>query len=56
MISATFGQVLRAERDHFNAQFVAARHSDLKLDADSFAQFLTDVVDPIVQAVDASRP
>lgn len=56
MISATFAQVLRSGRDHFNAQFATARHADPKLDGESFSRLLAEVVDPIVQAVDASRP
>lgn len=56
MISAQFAQVLRSGREHFNARFAVARHADPNLDPESFMQFLGDVVDPLIQAVDAACP
>jgi hypothetical protein len=48
--------VLRSGRGELNAHFAAARVRHPDLDADVFADFIRDAVDPLVAAVERVRP
>ncbi|HEY2853623.1 MAG TPA: hypothetical protein VGJ18_12295 [Gemmatimonadaceae bacterium] len=56
MVSEQFARVLRASRDELNARFAEARQRYPSLAADGFMEFLKDVVDPLICAVDAVAP
>lgn len=55
-LSDTTAQVLRSARSELNARFAAARHVRPALDAEAFAAFVRDLLDPLVVAVEAVRP
>ena len=46
-------QVLRSAREDLNARFAAAKRMRPSLDPDAFTEFLCEVVDPLITAVDA---
>jgi len=55
-LAPAFAGFLRNARDELNARFAEARRLRPDLDADAFAAFLRDTVDPLVRAVDAAAP
>ena len=56
MVSEQFARVLRSSRDELNARFAEARQRQPALAADAFLDFLRDVVDPLICAVDKACP
>jgi hypothetical protein len=56
MLSDSFVRVLRAERDGLNARVADTRQRMPNFDTAAFSDFLSDVVDPLVRAVDGVRP
>ena len=55
-ISAPLASVLRSERGDLNARFAAARIRHPDLDATMFADFVREALDPLVTAVERTRP
>lgn len=51
MIAPAFAEILRTQRDAFNARFTAARRRWTHLDATDFSLFLRDQLSPLVAAV-----
>ena len=56
MVCEAFASVLRAAREDLNNRFATARHVFPTLDGESFSEFLRDIVDPLIAAVEAARP
>ena len=56
MISATLAETLQARRSDFNARFRLAAQRYPQLDGQEVLRFITETVDPLVQAVHACRP
>lgn len=51
MVNATFASILRSGRTQFNESFVIARRLYPELEPEQFSDFLSNRVDPIVEAV-----
>src|ERR1700742_3068116 len=56
MLSDTFAAVLKSGRSGFNAQYAQARRQFPALDAESFSDFLTSSVDPLIRSIHEHRP
>ncbi|MGC4074999.1 MAG: hypothetical protein QM760_21370 [Nibricoccus sp.] len=56
MIAPAFAEILRTQRDAFNARFTAARRRWTHLDAADFSLFLRDQLSPLVAAVASKSP
>ena len=55
-VSSTLAAVLRSGRSELNTRFAEARVRHADLDADAFAEFVRTAIDPIVVAVERTRP
>ena len=56
MVSDTLAVVLKAERSRFNARFAEARRLYPNLEVDAFQAFVTETLDPLIEAISAARP
>jgi hypothetical protein len=56
MLSEALASVLRSGREHFNAEFNAARRQYPELDGQSFSTFLVECLDPLARAAAAACP